>query len=70
MLADEKASMFSKAVGALNQCVFAQIDKAPDAVQVINSAMTEDRSTGNTVVVRPTNLSWFASHLESKFATL
>jgi predicted ATPase len=58
-LADEKASAYWKASGTLGRSLFAVIDKASNAIEVINSAMTAYLATGHTVF-KPTYLSFLA----------
>jgi predicted ATPase len=48
-LADEKGSSFWKASGILGRSFYALVDKAPDAAQVIESAITAYRSNAHTV---------------------
>ena len=56
-LADEKGTMFWKALGRMNEgCVLALTGKASDAVQALTSGITAFRSTGATAFV-PLHLS-------------
>ena len=64
-LAEEKGTLFWKAVGEMNQgCVFALTGKASSAIQMITSGVTAWRSTGSTMWT-PMYLSYLAmAHAE------
>ena len=51
-LADEKGSLYWKALGTLNQgCPFALTGRASDAIQMLTSGLTAYRSTGATLYI-------------------